>query len=531
MSHDLVIVNGMVVDGTGSPPFPADVAIDGDRISDIGRIGAARARRVIDADGLLVSPGFVDMHAHSDLALLRDPGAEAKIMQGVVTEVIGQDGLSYAPVDASTGPSIRAQIAGWNGAFQPSYGEWSSVAEYLDRFDRRTAVNVAFLVPHGNVRMLAVGDTDRPATADELARMRALVRDAMRAGAVGLSTGLSYTPAVFADTDELVALCEEVAAQGGFFAPHTRSYGRGVMEAYAEMVDVARRSGVALHLTHCQASFPGNERIGAELVDYLTSVAAEGLDLTADSYCYVAGSTYLAAFLPGWAWENGAAGVVEHLRDDSAAARIGHELEVGTSGFHGAAMDWSKIQVGSVGSAANASSAGHRISDLAAARGTTPFEEARRLLIEEDLDVNVLTFVGHEENIRAIMQLPNHMGGSDGIMVGDRPHPRAWGTFARYLAHYARDESMFGWGEIVRKLASLPNRRLGQLDRGILRPGMAADIVGFDPVSVCDTASYEEPKRFPKGIPYVLVNGVVVKDDGAHTGATPGRVLRNRADR
>lgn len=528
--HDIVLKGGMVVDGTGSPPFPADLAIDGDHIAALGRIPARAARRTIDVGGLLIAPGFVDMHTHSDLALLAQPTAEPKLMQGVVTEVIGQDGLSYAPVDDVTLPAIRTQISGWNGDPDGVDYNWRTAAQFLDRFHGKTSVNVAFLVPHGNVRMLVLGQEDRRPDAQELETMRGLVRQGMAEGAVGLSTGLSYTPASHADREELVALCEEVVPFSGFFAPHTRSYGKGVMAAYDEMFDVCERSGAALHLTHCQVSFSGNEGRASDLIERIDR-ASLTLDVTADSYCYIAGSTYLAAFLPTWAWHEGPNGVIDRLSDDACAERVRHELEeVGTSGFHGALIDWSTIRVGSVGSERNAACVGSTIQELAERRGVPPFEEARRLLIEENLNVNVLTFVGHEDNIRMIMRLPQHMAGSDGIMVGDLPHPRAWGTFARYLAHYARDEGLFRWEEVVRKMTSLPHRRLGQFDRGVLRPRMLADIVAFDPKLVRDTATYEHPKQHPEGIPYVLVNGVVVKDDGSHTGATPGRVLRSHAE-
>ncbi|MCY3560713.1 MAG: D-aminoacylase [bacterium] len=526
--HDLVLAGGHLVDGTGGAPFRADVAVSEGRIAALGRAGAAR--RVIDVSGHLVAPGFVDMHSHSDLALLADPAAAAKVMQGVTGEVVGQDGLAYAPLDDVTLATVRTQTAGWVG--DPpglDYG-WRSVADYLGRLEASPpSLNVAFLVPHGNLRMMTVGTEDRPATALELEQMRALVRQGMAEGALGLSTGLTYTPAMYAGADELVALCAEIVAGGGYFSPHTRSYGRGVMEAYDEMIDVCRRSGAPLHLTHCQVSFPGNEGRAGELVDRLAAIDPRTLEISADSYCYVPGSTYMAAFLPNWAWTEGPEGVLAHLADPAAAERIRVELEeVGTDGFHGALMDWSAIEISSVGSEAGRRWIGRRVAEIAAELAVSPWEAVRRLMLDERLNVNILTHVGHEDNVRAIMQLPFHMGGSDGIMTGTRPHPRAWGTFARYLAHYARDEGLFGWPEIVRKLSALPNLRLRQFDRGLLRPGYWADIVVFDPDGVRDTATFENPRRHPEGMPWVLVNGELVKDDDAHTGARPGRVLRSQ---
>jgi N-acyl-D-amino-acid deacylase len=518
-----------VADGTGGPLFRADVGVADGRIAAVGDVG--RGLRTIDVSGHIVAPGFVDMHSHSDLHLLTDPGAAPKVMQGVVTEVVGQDGLSYAPVDNATLPLIREQTAAWNGDPDGLDFDWRTVGEYLARFEAEPpSVNVAYLVPHGTVRMLVMGSAQRTAQPDELGRMREVVRRGMQDGAVGLSTGLTYTPAMHADMDELVGLCAELVPFDGYFAPHTRSYGRGVMEAYAEVIETGMRSGAGIHLTHCQVSFPGNEGRAVELIEMLAAVDPRRLEITADSYCYIPGSTYLAAFLPTWVWSDGSDGVLRNLGDPATAERIREELEeVGTAGFHGALMDWSALQVTSVGSAANARWAGMRIDEIGRRMQVTSWEAARRLLVEERLNVNVLTFVGHEDNIRAIMQLPFHMGGTDGLMVGDRPHPRAWGTFARYLGTYARDEGLFTWPEIVRKLAALPNLRLRQLDRGLIRPGMRADLVVFDPDAVEATATFADPRRHPEGMPHVMVNGTLVKDHGAHTGARPGEVLRNRA--
>jgi len=403
------------------------------------------------------------------------------------------------------------------------------VAEYLERFDGRTSVNVAYLVPHGTVRILVMGHEDRPPSRGELRQMKDHVRQGLRDGAVGLSTGLTYPPAMYARTDELVELCREVAACGGFFCPHHRSYGKGALEAYAEMIEVARRAHVPLHLTHCHMNFPCNKGRAPELVSMINALDPLEVEVTVDSYPYLAASTYLASVLPAWVSRCGPDGILSALSDGEAASRIRRELEVeGSAGYHGVLMDWETIEVSSAASPANQRWVGCRIPEMARGLGITPFEAFRKLLIEERLNVSILLHVGHEENVRTIMRQRYHMGGSDGIMAGQKPHPRAWGTFARYLAHYARDEGMFSWEQIVMKLSSLPCRRLGQRDRGLIRPGMAADIVAFDPKAVRDTATYDNPRQFPEGIPYVAVNGVLVKDEGRHTGALPGRVLRLR---
>jgi N-acyl-D-amino-acid deacylase len=524
---DIIFSGGRVVDGTGSPPFRADVGIAGGRVREIGDLAGAPAGRRIDIRGQLLSPGFVDMHTHSDLQLLAFPRSEPKVMQGVTTEVIGQDGLSFAPADARTMATVRERTVAWNGEHAGITWGWSSVAEYLSQFDGRTSVNVAYLVPHGTVRILVMGDENRAPTAGELAEMRTQVRQGMAEGAVGLSTGLSYPPAMFADTEELVALCEETATCGGYFAPHHRSYGKGALDSYAEMIGVARRAGIAVHFTHCVMNFPCNEGRGRELVAMIDALDPAEVEVTADAYPYLAGSTSLASLLPPWTSVGGTQATLAALADAAKAARIRREMEVeGTAGYHFLPIAWDTVAISAVETEANQRWVGKRVTEMAAAQGVENFEAARRLLVEERLNVNIILHVGHEENVRAIIQQPWLMAGSDGIMTGTRPHPRSWGTFARFLGKYAREEGLFRVEEVVRRMTSLPQRRLGQWDRGIVRPGFWADLVVFDPATVRDTATYEDPKRFPEGIPYVMVNGTLVKDEGAHTGAAAGRALR-----
>ncbi|MDQ1725593.1 MAG: N-acyl-D-amino-acid deacylase, partial [Frankiaceae bacterium] len=428
---DLVVRNVDVLDGTGSPAFRADVAVAGDRIAAIRPPGSALSgARVLDGSGLTLSPGFIDMHAHSDLAVVEDVDHLAKVSQGVTLEVLGQDGLSYAPVDEVTLPQLRNRLAGWNGD-APDV-PWRTVGDYLDVLDRGMAVNAAYLVPHGNVRMLVMGWTSGPPSARELADMCALVADGMAQGALGLSMGLTYTPGMYAGTEELVALCTTVAAHGGFFAPHHRSYGAGALDAYREMLDVARRSGAAVHFAHATMNFDVNRGKAGELLALIDAATADGVDVTLDSYPYLPGSTTLAALLPSWVSEGGPDALMARLHDPVARARITYELDVeGSDGCHGVPCEWGGVRISGVRRNVNSALVGRDIASIAADAGLAPAEVYLDLLIADDAGTTCLMDVGHEDNVRTIMRHSTHTGGSDGLLVGARPHPRAWGTFPR----------------------------------------------------------------------------------------------------
>ncbi|QXJ23253.1 D-aminoacylase [Actinomadura graeca] len=515
-----------VVDGTGAPGRVADVAVSGGRIAGIGR--GPTGGTVIDADGLVLAPGFIDMHAHSDLALLAEPGHLAKVGQGVTTEVIGQDGMSYAPADDTTLPEIRRTIAGWNGDPPGFDWTWRSVGEYLDRLDEGIAVNACYLVPQGAVRLLAMGWEDRPPTPAELDRQRELVATGMREGAVGMSSGLTYVPGMYAGTDELAELCRVVASHGGFYAPHHRSYGAGALEAYAEMVELSRRTGCPLHLAHATMNFGVNRGRAPELLALLDEAIGAGCDITLDTYPYLPGSTTLAALLPSWAGEGGPKALLGRLADPAERARIRHAMEVeGSDGCHGVPAEWETIEVSG---SPNRTVVGRTIAGLAAETGRPPFEVFCERLVADDLATTILQHVGHEENVQAIMRHPCHTGGSDGLLAAAKPHPRAWGTFPRYLARYVRELGVLSLEECVAHLTGRAARRLRLDSRGLVRAGYHADLVLFDPQTVRDTATFDDPRRQAGGIPYVLVGGTAVIADGRPTGALPGRALRRAPD-
>ncbi|MGW7429563.1 N-acyl-D-amino-acid deacylase family protein [Streptomyces sp. NPDC054861] len=533
---DLVIRDVDVIDGSGGDSYRADVAVDGGRIAAIVKEAAAAgcqrptARRVLDAEGLALSPGFIDMHAHSDLALLRDPEHTAKAAQGVTLEVLGQDGLSYAPVDDRTLAEVRTAITGWNGGAPGDTSvdfDWRTVGEYLDRLDRGIAVNAAYLIPQGTVRMYAVGWDDRPATDAEMDRMRQLVAEGMEQGAVGMSSGLTYTPGMYAPDSELTELCRVVAGYGGYYCPHHRSYGAGALQAYEEMIALTRDAGCALHLAHATMNFGVNKGRAPDLLSLLDEALERGSDISLDTYPYTPGCTTLAAMLPSWASEGGPEAVLARLRDAETSERIRRHLEeIGSDGCHGVPIEWDTIEISGVSDPGLASCVGRTVAQSARIRGEAPWTTARRLLIDDRLGSTILQHVGHEENVRAIMRHRVHTGGSDGILQGLKPHPRAYGTFPEYLGKYVREEGVLSLEECVAHLTSRPAARLRLPDRGLVREGYVADLVLFDPTTVAAGSTYTHPRTLPVGIPHVLVNGTFVIEDGKRTPATPGHAIR-----
>jgi N-acyl-D-amino-acid deacylase len=527
---DLLFRGGRIIDGAGNPWFYGDVGVKDGRIVFVGQAREPAARE-LDASSLVVCPGFIDMHTHSDLQLLVNPAHEAKVHQGVTLDVIGQDGLSYAPVNDEVLETLRRQLAGWNDDPPGFDWSWRTVAEYLDRFDQGVALNVAYLVPHGTVRLLAMGGDDRPPTGGELAEMKRLVHEGMEHGAVGLSTGLTYAPCMYGSDDELVELCSVLRETGGFYTPHHRNYGSQALEAYRDCIEVVRRARIPLHYAHAHLGFPVNRGRAGELLAMVDAARAQGLDVTLDTYPYLAGSTYLHAYLPGWVLAGGPEAAVARLVDPGLRERIRIEMEeTGSDGAHGVPVDWSVHVVSGVRRQANRRFVGKSVMQGSAEAGKSPNDFYCELLADEELGATVVSHIGNEENVRAIMQHPAHMAGSDGILVGERPHPRVYGTFPRYLGVYVRELGILTWEQAIRKMTSLPAQRLGFADRGLVRPGMAADLVCFDPETVRDTATYEDPKRLPEGILYVAVNGRLVVDGGRHTGDLPGRALRRRQE-
>jgi N-acyl-D-amino-acid deacylase len=521
-SFDVLIHGGRVIDGGGNPWFRADVGIRGDRIAAVGPLDQAAARLRLDATGKVVAPGFIDAHVHGDLALLTDPLHEAAVRQGVTTYILGQDGVAMAPASADTLEYMCRYTAGFSGGRdwlatgrRPA---WSSMAEYLACFDGRCAVNVACLVPNGNVRHAVLGLDTRPPTGREQERMAALVAEAMDQGAVGLSSGLDYIPSRYAAEEELTALCRAIAPYGGVYVTHMRRYDpAGVIESMDEVYRIGRDAGVGVHISHF------NSRADL-VVPKIDAVRAAGVDLTFDLYCYLAGSTILGMVaLPPWAQEGGLAATVERLAEPGVRDRLRREW------FPTRPRPLGDVRLSYVSALQYRMHEGRTLDEGARAAGARDLADfVCDLLIASEMAVGCV--VPHLErgpqDVAALMRHPAMMGGSDGIYTGSRPHPRGWGCFARYLGPHVRDEHTWGLETAVQRLAASPARRFGLRDRGLLVPGFAADVVVFDPATVGDRSTFEDGRQLAAGMEHVLVNGEVVLHAGRRTAALPGRGLK-----
>jgi N-acyl-D-amino-acid deacylase len=526
---DLLIEHGTIVDGTGSPGFVGSVGVVGDRLRVLrGDTSAVPAARRVDARGRVIAPGFIDLHSHSGVMVLVEPRHEPKVRQGVTTEVIGVDGNSYAPFRSSAELRTFARLnAGLDGLPDLDWG-WDSVASYLDRLDRACSVNLAFLVGNAALRIDAVGWTEAPADTRSIDRMRALLRESMEAGAFGVSSGLDYPPGSYATTDELAALTREAARLGGFYHTHVRyPLGDRYLDPFREALEIGRRGDGPVHLTHLyhRPIYPGPIE---ELIGLVEDARAGGLDVTWDTYPYEWACTRLLIQLPQWVQSGGPDATLERIASREVRDQIRDEMHALGRAY---ANDnpYDNIRLGYLATPAYAAWEGHTIGELVRATGTDVVDAICDLLIAEDLRPNQVTSGPLTESLPPFLAHPLSMIGSDSTFVGERPSPRTYGSFPRVLGEFVREKRVMPLEQAVRKMTATPAARLGLADRGLLRDGLAADVVVFDPVTVRATATYEAPRSFPEGIDWVVVNGVVVVADGMHTGATPGRALRRGA--
>ena len=526
---DLLIENGTLVDGSGAPGRSGSLVIEDDRLRllDTPMSPDTAVGRRIDATGKVVAPGFIDLHSHSGLMILAEPRHEPKVRQGVTTEVIGVDGLSYAPLPSRA--DLRALVemnAGLDGAPNVALN-WETVAGYLQRFEGRVSVNIGMLVGNSALRISRLGWDDVPADDRALADMRAMLREAMEEGALGVSSGLDYPPGSYATTDELAALTREAAREGGFYHTHVRyPLGDRYLDPFVEAIEIGRRGQGPVHITHFyhRQTHPGGPQPLLALVE---DARAGGQDVTFDTYPYEWASTRLLIQLPGWIQAGGPGPLKARLADRSARERLRDELRERGAAYTSAA-GWADVRLGYFANPNNLRWEGLTLADVMKERGVDAVDAMCDLLLEEDLRINQVTTGPWSETLHHFVRHPVGMIGTDSTFVGDKPSPRTYGSFPRVLGEFVRQRLMLGLEEAVRKMTSAAATRLGLSDRGLLSDGYAADVVVFDPARIRSNATYDDPRRYPTGIDYVIVNGELVVDGGEHTGALPGRVVRTQ---
>jgi N-acyl-D-amino-acid deacylase len=515
---DFLIQGGQIVDGTGAPMRRADIGVSGGRVAAVGVLRQAQARVTIDARGCIVCPGFIDMHSHADLALLTGRDMDGRLRQGITTEVLGQDGLSYAPASGDNLDAWRRYLVGLDGDAPDSAWKWHTVGEYLDQLEGR-ASNAVYLIAHGAVRVEAMGWEARPAGKDELAAMRSLVRQGLAEGAAGLATGLTYVPCAHATTDEVVALCQEVGEVGGLYVTHLRSYGELLLAAIDEAIEIGRRSGAGVHISHLRMTSPANWGLSSAVLAKIDRAREEGVQVSFDLYPYTAGCAPLFALLPLWAQTGGVDRILARLRDPAEVQRVTAEMVSWKA-------DWTTYTLSNAPDVPCGAWDGASLSGAAAELGMQVEAFIPRLLLETELDATIISAGGSEVDNERLFAHPACAVGSDGVLLGRHPHPRGFGCYPRVLSRYVREAGALSWEQAIQKMTGLPAALLNLPDRGCLREGAWADVVVLDPERVADGATFSEGRLPPAGIEWVLVNGQVVVEKGQYLGSEAGRALR-----
>jgi len=533
---DLVLNNATIIDGTGRPRFIGDVGISNAVIAALADKNSLDAANRIDCEGLIVAPGFIDTHSHSDLRVLTEPGLPMKVRQGITLEVFGQDGISVAPIRAAEQPGAEQQLTGLLGRLGRHW-DWESVGEYLAAVERaRPAPDCAYLVPHGAVRLCAMGMEDRRATASEISTMQQLIRESIRQGALGMSTGLIYPPCCFADTAELVELCKTVAEMGGIFVAHMRSESDYLEDAVSEMIEIGKQSGARVHISHFKIAGRENWNRISSVLEMVRAARAGGLTLTADQYPYIAGSTMLGAILPPWAHSGGVDATLERLQNAGQCARMQQAMLDPSRSSWDNFWKWSGphgIVISDIPSGRHAEYVGKSLAEAARLEKATHFlgeeqvaEFAFDLLSEERMGVGMISFSQSEDVVKQIMSEPYVNVCTDGLL-GGKPHPRAYGTYPRILGRYVRDWRLLALEEAVRKMSGLAAHTFGIRGHGIIAEGMRANLVIFDPDKVADLATFEDPLQYPTGIRYVVVGGGVLVKDGVQSTLAMGKAVKH----
>ena len=531
LPFDLVITNGHIIDGTGSPWYSGDIGIRDGRIAAIGNLSAAAHKRALDAKGRVVAPGFVDMLGQSEATILVDPRLPSKIYQGITTEITGEGG-SAAPLNDAI---IAADRAGYEHyKINP---DWRTFRQYFSRLEKQgMGINLASYVGATQVRRMVLGDADVQPTPEQLDKMKALVRDAMRDGAVGVSTSLMYAPAPYAKTEEIIALASEASTFGGIYATHMRNESDSVLESIDEAVRIGREARIPVEIWHFKVAGKANFGHMPEVVARVNKARAEGVDVEADTYAYTAWFNSMSAFVPAWAHDGGDAKLIDRLKDPATRARIRKDMETPSKDWDN---EWDEISgpqgvmISVVQNPALKKFQGKRLTEVAIALNKDPMDALFDLLIEDKAFTECAVFGMSEPDVALALQQPwvsvdNDSSGTspEGILGEEHPHPRAYGTFPRILRKYVREEKKLTLEEAIRKFSALPAQRMRLTDRGVLKQGMWADVVVFDPETVRDVATFDDPNRLSEGMEYVLINGVPVVENGKMTGALPGKVLR-----
>jgi N-acyl-D-amino-acid deacylase len=533
VAWSLLIRNGTVIDGTGAPGQQADVAVEGDRIAAVGPRLAGRAAREIDAAGHAVTPGFIDAHSHSDLFYFACPAAESKVRQGCTTEVVGMCSFSQAPVRPGGADAVRSWAAGVGARLDI---RWETFGQYLDALRAaRPTINVAHFVGQGALRLAAIGPASRKASPDEVRTMERLLAEALDAGAFGYSTGLVYPPSAYATTDELIALSRSMAARGGLYFSHIRGESSMLEESIAEAIRIGEEGGVGVQIAHVKASGRENWPRLERALAMIDAARARGVDVSGDAYPYHAGSTKMDNLLPAWMHDGGVAKLLERLADRTLRRRVVEECLVDGE-------RWRTVSMGAVGfdeiliaTCRRRELEGLTLAAFARQSGLPPAQAMMDLVEQEKATVAMVAFSQSPDNVARVLAHPAIMVGSDSLGLASgpgphpgKPHPRMYGTFPRVLAEHVRERTLISLETAVHKMTGMCAARLRLPDRGLLRPGLVADLAVFDPARIKDEATYTDPHRYPSGIPYVVINGTLVVDGDRFTAAATGRVLTPR---
>jgi dihydroorotase/N-acyl-D-amino-acid deacylase len=531
-SFDIVITNGHIIDGTGSPWYSGDVGIREGRVAVIGDLRDYPRMRTIDARGMVVAPGFIDMLGQSELTILVDPRLPSKIYQGITTEITGEGG-SVAPLNDTI---VKADHAGYE--HYKITPDWRNFQQYFARLEKQgIGINIASYVGATQVRRMVLGDDDKQPTPEQLEQMRALVLEAMQQGAVGLSTSLMYAPAPYAKTEELIALAQEAAKFGGIYATHMRTESDAVLEATDEALRIGREANIPVEIWHIKVAGKQNWGRMPELVAKINAARAQGLDVEADTYAYTAWFNSMSAFIPPWAHDGGDEKLIERLRDPALRTRIRQEMSTPSKAWDN---EWQEIpgpeavEICVVQNPKLLPLQGKRLSDVAKMWNKDPIDSLFDILIEDDAFTSVAVFGMSQPDVTLALQQPwvsvdNDSSGAspEGLLGQEHPHPRAYATFPRVLSKYVREDRALTLPDAIRKFSALPAQRMRLNDRGVLKAGMWADVVVFDPETIRDRATFDQPNQLSEGMEYVLVNGIPVIDGGKMTGARPGKVLTN----